>query len=342
MSRRLAQRAGGRDAEIAGVAADVLAEARPQGRVLVASDHVGTVERAVWDGGAEVVAWHRFAYDGGPARAWPEDGVFDAAVLRLPRSWPAFSMKLHAIAARLPAGAPLWIYGGNDEGITSAPKRLEGLVEEVGTVAVKRRARVLRTVRTGEAARGDLDDWRETVALQMPDGTAFDLVSYPGLFAHGRLDAGTACLLQVLPEVPAGGAVLDFGCGAGVIARLVRERVADAKLTLLDVDSVALHAARINVPDAACVLSDGWTALDPRARFDLILSNPPLHRGKEEDFGALDALVRGAKERLKRGGALVAVAQRTAGIGPLFQKAFGAADLLLETPQFQVWRGRAG
>ncbi|AWK87144.1 methyltransferase [Azospirillum thermophilum] len=338
---RLDNRAGDRDATLAAVAAEALAERRPQGRILVAFDSDGGISHALAEGGAEVTNWHRLALGGQVAATpWPAEGAFDAAVLRLPRGWASFGMALHAVASRLEPGAPLWIVGGNDEGIASAPKHVDGLLDEPETLTIKRRVRVLETRRTHAHARGSLEDWRESVPVPVPGGgEPLELVSYPGLFAHGRLDAGTECLLSVLPEVAPGTNVLDFGCGAGVIARAVRERTPDVRLTLLDVDALALHAARQNVPDAELVLSDGLSGLGSRDRFGLILSNPPLHRGKDEDFGMLEALVAGTKQYLKLRGSLVAVTQRTAGVGKLFKGAFGHSDLLLETPQFQVWRG---
>lgn len=328
MSKRLAQRAGSREAEVASVAADALEGRVPAGSLLC-GDADGTVESAFAG-----VVWNRMAYDGRPAQPWPPEGTFPGAVLRQPRGWGAFAMILHALASRLPAGAPLWIYGGNDEGVTSIPKRLEGLFGEPETLAIKRRARVLEMRRTEAPARGTLEDWRETVSVGDTE-----LVSYPGLFAHGRFDPGTALLLDALPKLYADQSVLDFGCGAGVIAHTVRQRVPGITLTLLDMDSVALHAAQQNVPDAACVLSDGWSAVKARRDFDVILSNPPLHRGKEEDFGALEALVRGAKDRLKPRGALIAVVQRTAGVGKLFAATLKNVEMLAETNQYQVWRG---
>ena len=40
----------------------------------------------------------------------------------------------------------------------------------------------------------------------------------PGVFSHGRLDAGTRALLEVMRRFPvAGRRVLDFACGSGVI-----------------------------------------------------------------------------------------------------------------------------
>lgn len=337
---RLDNRATDRDSTIAAVAAEALSERKPQGRILVAFDSDGGIAQALTEGGAQVVPWLRLAQDGKMATAWPPDGAFDGAVLRLPRGWASFEMALHALAARLPVGAPLWIVGSNDEGVTSAVKHFDGLVEGAETLIIKRRARVLETRRTAEPAHGALEDWRQTVSLPLPEpAEPLALTSYPGLFAHGRLDAGTECLLRVLPEIAAGVRVLDFGCGAGVIARAVRERQPEALLTLLDIDAVALHAARQNVPDAEMVLSDGLAGLGTRERFGLILSNPPLHRGKDEDFSMLEALVAGTKQYLKLRGTLIAVTQRTAGVGKLFKTAFGHAEMLLETPQFQVWSG---
>lgn len=337
---RTSQRGSDREAVLAAVAAEALAERKPAGRILVMGDLDGGVSAALHGMGCRVVPWQRLALGGRPASAWPPEGPFDAVVLRLPQGRAAFTMDLHAASARLAPGAPLWIYGGKDEGIQSVPKHLEGLAEGAESILVKRHARVLELRRTAEPARGDLEGWRETVTLELPGVAApVEIVTYPGLFAHGRLDAGTACLLEALPEIKAGARVLDFGCGAGVIGRAIRERVPDARITLLDVDALAMHAARRNVPHADPVLSDGWAGIAAGERFDLIVSNPPIHRGKDEDFSTLDALVKQAAGRLRPKGALVAVVQRTAGVGKLFAAGFKNAALLLETPQFQVWRG---
>ncbi|MDE1082344.1 methyltransferase, partial [Klebsiella pneumoniae] len=48
-------------------------------------------------------------------------------------------------------------------------------------------------------------------------GTQFNAISIPGVFNHGELDAGTKMLLENAPNVKSG-QVLDFGCGAGLIA----------------------------------------------------------------------------------------------------------------------------
>ncbi len=112
------------------------------------------------------------------------------------------------------------------------------------------------------------------------------------------------------------------------------------RLTLLDADALALAAAAENHPDAHCILSDGWTAMPPGERFDWIVSNPPIHVGRDEDYAICSALARRAREWLSPRGQLVAVTQRTVGLGTLFRETFRKSRMLAETPRYQVWLGR--
>lgn len=337
MAQRTAQRADGRLAEIAGVAADALEAAEVAGPALVCADPA--VGAALASRGVTVVPWSRWAAPGVQATPWPPQQDCVAGVLRLPGGWDAFQMSLHALCARLPAGAPLWIYGGSEEGIVSVPNHLDGLVDGLETVALKRRTRVLRGVRIAAPARGGRDDWRSRHELAVPGlAEPLSLTFFPGCFAHGRLDPGSQCLLEALPPVKEGARVLDFACGTGVIAAAIRARTSDVRLTLLDADALALQAAAENLPDAEYVLSDGVAGLPGAARFDLIVSNPPIHRGRQEDFSVLAALLTQGPKLLRPKGALVFVAQRTAGVGRLLADHPRKAQLLKETPAFQVWR----
>jgi 16S rRNA (guanine1207-N2)-methyltransferase len=339
---RHANRATERRREIAGVASLTLSDALFPGPILeIAEDEAA---EAIRSAGAAVVSWRRFAGTGATATPWPADGAFAGAVIRLPGGWDAFRMVLHAACARLPAGAPIWIYGGSEEGIVSVPNHLDGLADGVETVALKKRTRVLRLVRSdasveGAPAKGGQTDWRSEHDIAVPGvGDPLRLVFYPGCFAHGRLDEGTRLLLENLPAVKEGARVLDFACGTGVIAAAVRARTPDARLTLLDADALALDAAKENVAGAEFLPGDGMDAVDPAARYDLIASNPPIHVGRQEDFSVLTALLEVGLKRLRPKGALVFVVQRTAGVGRLISAQKRKSEMLAETPAFQVWR----
>jgi 16S rRNA (guanine1207-N2)-methyltransferase len=265
----------------------------------------------------------------------------DAATLRLPRARPRLELTLHAVAACLPAGGQIWVTGANDEGIKSTAKRLRPLFEDVQTRAFRRHVRVLVARRTDTPARGDLDDWADRRVISLPGVAApVDVRVWPGLFAKGGLDPATALLLKHLQDLDLRGPVLDFGCGAGLIAMAVRARKPSVQISLLDVDALAVHAAVGNVPDAEGLCGEGWQGLPGDARFGCILSNPPLHRGKDLDLVALDRLISLAPQRLVRGGRLLLVSLRSVGPGRRMMQAFGNASLLGEDHRFQVWRSQ--
>jgi 16S RNA G1207 methylase RsmC len=104
---------------------------------------------------------------------------------------------------------------------------------------------------------------------------------------------------------------------------------------------LALEAAKKNLDgdNVQRVLSDGWTSLDASKRFDLILSNPPVHLGLAADFAPLREFLRGLPLRLTDDGVAYFVAQRYVPTRSLTADIDGLRverDLL--DPRFVVWR----
>ncbi|NIP59123.1 MAG: methyltransferase [Gemmatimonadetes bacterium] len=234
-------------------------------------------------------------------------------------------MTLHGAVAALEPGGVLLVYGANDEGARSAPKRIEPVVGDVATVQRKRRCRVLRAERPAvpPGLRRRLDEWRRTSTLVLA-GEERSWVSYPGLFAHGRLDPGTELLLEHLPAVASDARVLDFGCGSGALGAAVRSRTPTARLDLLDADAVALRAAEENVEGGRTLLGTSLEAAE--GPYDAIVSNPPYHSGKAETTGVAEALIREAPSRLVSDGILALVVQRRLGMEEPLSRAFRRVD----------------
>ena len=258
------------------------------------------LERALPHGALAI--WHRTARDGRPASAWPPRGPFEGIALHLPRSSAEVTMTLYALAARLAPGGRLVVAGNNDEGIRPAFRRLSDLFTDVVDHGGRGHGRVYTARSPRSALRGEIDEWAEQVELEL-GGATERLTSWPGLFAHGRLDAATALLLAHLP--PLGPRVLDLGCGIGPVAFALA--AGGHEVDASDVDALAVEATRRNVPSATVHLADGL----PRGAWDAIVTNPPLHRGGDRDAGWVRGLLRSAAEHVRPEGVLVIVTRAT-------------------------------
>jgi 16S rRNA (guanine1207-N2)-methyltransferase len=105
-----------------------------------------------------------------------------------------------------------------------------------------------------------------------------------GLFASHGLDPGTGLLIESLEGVTAE-RILDLGCGWGAIGLAAAKTVPAAKVVLTDVNQRAVRLARKNldrngVRNAEVLLGSLFEPVAGR-EFDLILSHPPFHAGRE-------------------------------------------------------------
>ncbi|WP_418062257.1 class I SAM-dependent methyltransferase [Pimelobacter simplex] len=174
-------------------------------------------------------------------------------------------------------------------------------------------------------------------------GNELDLVSGSGVFAQGRVDIGTAVLFRET-EPPAGGRVLDLGCGYGVIGLAVAVAVPEAVVTAVDVNQRAVLLANENAE--ALGVTDRYAAstpeeVDPAATYDDIWSNPPIRIGK----AALHELLLTWLPRLAPGGRAVLVVGKNLGADSL-QRWLGEqgfpAERIASAKGFRVLEARRG
>ncbi|SCX75555.1 methyltransferase [Desulfoluna spongiiphila] len=276
--------------------------------------------------------WSRWSSGERPGQPWPSAGPFEVATLRLPKGRRAIEMAVHALGGSLAPEGELYIYGANDEGIKSVPKMFRDHFAEIDTVGYRQKCRLVRA-KGPKNMKASLADWAQHDELLL-DGCKLPWVTYPGLFAKGGVDEATALLLDGL-EVH--GNVLDFGCGTGVLTAGLLARGA-SNVDATDADALAVEATRINVPQAHTHLGDGWHALQKEGPWDMIVSNPPIHKGVSEDFGILQSLIREAPSRSK---SLTLVVQRQVPVQRWLEESFRKVTRLKESPRFHVWQGKS-
>ena len=113
-------------------------------------------------------------------------------------------------------------------------------------------------------------------------GQTLHAVAHAGTFASGKLDAASALLLEHLPH-GGGRTVLDIGAGYGVLSGFLA--LEGASVTLLEDDALSVQSSletlQANALNGTVLHSDVDSALAPKAKFDLIVINPPFHVGKD-------------------------------------------------------------
>jgi 16S rRNA (guanine1207-N2)-methyltransferase len=305
---------------------------------LVVGESSGALTSVLRAAGAEPRIWLRQATESTDIAPlpWPDGDSIDGAIIRLPKSKDSLMLALHATAAKVPPNGVIAVFGANAEGARSIAPRLADVADGVETLGTGHHARVLigRRKTSIDGLRSRLKDWRHEGRIEIA-GSARLWVSYPGTFAKGGLDAGSAYLIAHLPALPKDVRVLDYAAGTGVLAAALWAKGTDLAIDMIEADALALTAACENVPTARGICAASLAAVKGQ-RYDLIVSNPPIHDGISESRYVLERLITEAPAHLCPSGTLLLVVQRRVTVLPLLQKAFGTARIVADNGRFTV------
>jgi len=268
----------------------------------------------------------------------PPAAGLTSAVLFLPKSREQTDYLLSHLAARLP-GQYLYLVGEKRAGIERAARQLQtfGAPHKLDSARHCQLWRV-RVEQPASPPDLNLERWTKTWRVTLADGE-LRVVSLPGVFAHGHLDAGTALLLEQLDDLPSG-SLLDFGCGAGVLGAALARHYPKISVTLADNCAFALCSAgltlRANNLEAKVQAVSGIA--DAAKNLAAIVSNPPFHQGISTCYHTSEDLLREASIHLVAGGELRIVANRFLKYPPLLAQYFGGCETLAERGGFHVLR----
>ena len=268
----------------------------------------------------------------------PPATAFEAAVLFLPKSRELTDYLLNALAARLPGGL-LYLVGEKRAGIERAARQLAPF-GEARKLDSARHCQLWQVRVANSPQVPDLEQLAQRFELELADGP-LQIVSLPGVFSHGRLDRGTALLLDQLDGLPSG-RLLDFGCGAGIIGASLKRRYPDSEVVMLDVDAFAVESSRMtlaaNQLEAEVIAGDGIDAAPGDCA--AIVSNPPFHLGVHTHYEASEALLQRAATHLRPGGELRLVANAFLKYPPLIEAHLGRCETLVGAGGFRIYRAQ--
>lgn len=267
--------------------------------------------------------------------AWHAEAGSDLTAIFLSKGRELLEMTVH-----LAGTGDVRLVGQNNAGIRSALGVLAGACPDAEKLDAARHCAVLGGRRPARPARS-LEEWESAWHLDWR-GCALAITSVPGVFCAGRLDEGTARLLDAIP-VTLSGRVLDVGAGAGVIGALCAARFPACEVEMVDSSALAMWAcgrtlAANGLTNARAYPSDVYS--DVKGPFDWVLSNPPFHAGIETDHRVADAIITEAPRILARDGALLLVANRFLAYRPALDRAFEQVEVPWEDGRFRVFLAR--
>lgn len=263
--------------------------------------------------------------------------AFDGALVYLPKAKQHTQMLLADIANSLRPGATLMLVGENKGGAKSAGKLLAAYGESVHKLDSARHCTLFTTEVNQQVAPFSLAKWQRTVPVSIKN-IKFQIVTLPGVFSHGELDAATRLLLENAPPA-ANGNVLDFACGAGPIGCYLALTHPQAAVIMSDINALALYCAKqsalLNKVKAEVVASNGLQQIP--GNLVAIYTNPPFHTGIKTDYQITGQFLQQISAHLLPGGQLTLVANRFLPYPELIRQHLGNCTNLAKTNKFSLY-----
>jgi len=263
------------------------------------------------------------------------ESSFDTVVLFYPKSKEQLAFTLAQLKTAISASTEVFVAGDNKGGI----KSLASHAEKLGLKANK-----LDNAKhcLWFSLHGDFTRLTTTASISFTIAAANEqltLHSLPGVFNHGKLDVGTALLLENLPEISKG-KVLDFACGCGVIGAMLKRKHPAIELFSSDISSLAVKATELtlaaNKLSGSVIAADGLPSIPKQ--FDCIISNPPFHTGIKTDYSIVDTFISQSAARLSNNGSLTIVANSHLAYMEILQQSFKKVTVKAKANGFIVYR----
>jgi 16S rRNA (guanine1207-N2)-methyltransferase len=255
----------------------------------------------------------------------------------LPKAKSHFQMLLRMAAGMVGQNGRIHVVGENKGGIKSAAKLMQpyGVTHKVDSA---RHCSLITTIVEQPHLAFEPEAWLETDTYEIGN-TSWPVCSLPGVFSHGELDKGTKLLLEKHTSGMSGN-VLDFACGAGVIASYLMLTYPHLKMQLSDISAIAIYASAMTLAAngqlATLHAANGLYGIEGKVQH--IVTNPPFHTGLKTDYTITKRFIEDARKMLSQNGTLQMVANRFLPYPGLLSEHFPRVLTTAQTTQFSLYQ----
>ncbi|MCT7947289.1 methyltransferase [Shewanella septentrionalis] len=261
---------------------------------------------------------------------------YDTVIVYFPKAKPLAPYLFNLAANHLVPNGQLLVVGENKGGIKSLVKLLPEYFATGMKLDNARHCLLFGSSLEGSAPAMKLSDWVSQYQLSTPQGE-ISICNLVGVFSEKRLDLGTELLLSHLPTLS--GRVLDFGCGAGVIAAALLKAQPNLSLECVDINAMALASCELtlaaNGMTAKVYPSDGLT--QTTGKFNGIISNPPFHDGLASTTSIAQNFVTDSAKQLQHNGIWQIVANRHLPYSDIIAAEFGQLKVVADNNKYKLY-----
>jgi 16S rRNA (guanine1207-N2)-methyltransferase len=249
---------------------------------------------------------------------------------------------INQVLARLPLGGRLVLSGYKGDGTKTYIEKACALVGAAKSIKKAPGGAVITVIEKRQQPLSQLDD-SDYASLQIID-SELNLFSKPGVYGWKKIDIGSALLAEQLPAVIESLAqrpqkLLDLGCGYGYLSVVAKQLLPDARIVASDNNLTALIPCSKNFEvhhiDGEINADDCGNSLTES--FDLVLCNPPFHKGFNVHGDMTLQFLQSAKARLKPGAVALFVVNQFIGLEQRAKPLFGSCTALAERGGFKVF-----
>ena len=282
---------------------------------------------------------HERAADLEPATAL-DAGLLAGAglvVMRLPKSLAALDETAAAVAAYAAPDVTL-LAGGRTRHMTHSMNDV--LRRHFGSVAGSLGRQKCRVLFAELPEGGEVSGPEQA---EHPD-LGLTLCAYGGVFGGTSVDLGSRLMLGQFDQLPRTARLaVDLGCGTGVLAVALTRVLPEVTVLAVDESRLAIRSTEATVAANDCGdrvrarLADGLEGVEDGS-VNVIVCNPPFHRGTAKDTATAYAMIDDAGRCLRPGGELWTVYNAHLPYLRALRRAVGPTKVLVQDPRYVVSR----
>lgn len=188
-----------------------------------------------------------------------------------------------------------------------------------------------------------LDDRDYGSTMVIGEQRQLQLFSKPGQYGWNKIDKGSELLIDAFAEHVAQtqppASVLDLGCGYGYLS-VMAWALGSKRIVATDNNAAALASCRYNFRhhdiEGEVIADDCASGI--HHQYDVVLCNPPFHKGFETEQDLTEKFLRSARNHLKNDGMAFVVVNQFIPVETIAPAFFKSTEIVYRDKSFKVFR----